>query len=1361
MLHYNNLENLKLYKSNRLFLPLDESSKKKNMNTLIYLNTSSLDSSINIINSKMFFNKMYFRSYFVDYIYRFKLFNKQVVKKLDTKDYYLRAVKETKFITKTYKFAKNYKQKNLFTDLSVYNELFKDKIGFRKGNIVIKEYLKMLSEINNKFEYNKKVMIFDLQDWKFDTKDTKNYKYSSATEPIQMIYAAMYRFPDEFKKLNFDILLVNKNFFIKLVPSKCDGKSFQKLRTQMNKMRVKNTFNILEPEPEKENTETEPSNDKKEKTESMKSIMADELERDMLKKININDKTDEILDIKKFSFTGDVDLEETEPEVKIESKIKKEVEKISTEITPDEDLDDEDLERLKTELKEKLNEDEEFLKELELIKSEKVANISANNIKRNKLLEEKQAKIKINGKGKTIDDILEEIQEKTIMPKEIKVDTMNENIKKMKLINFENQYNEKLLEKDTIAIINFFKSLSVPVYILDIKKEDTSDQFNKKFTYTVKMESCDRERHTVKFDIPKFVEDKFLYLNGNKKNIIHQLILKPISKTGPNTVQICTGYNKAFLSRSGTKVSPKIERMKKALVQFESRNLKTKVGNNLKSNLKYKTTMEYDEIGANYMNVILNNEIFLYFNQAQIRTYLTKNNIKYTKNNTDTIPIGYIIKNGKKEALELDTNKDEILKYKKSICDFITDEISKKVPDFKNQMNKLTVGKKFICTKVKIMRKDVPLLLLLSYLEGLTAIMQKAEINFTFSDTRPILKDDKNDKDIIEFKDGYLIFDRYPMRNSLLMNSLSLIPTKEYDFADFDEKETYLEIFENLLGMRMIANAFNNFYDLLIDPISKEVLQDLNLPTDFSGVMLYANALLEDNVYTKENDMSLYRLRSNEMVNSYLYKALADSYAKYRATANNKNPVKMSIPQNEVVKNILMSPNVEDYSTLNPILEAEKTRAVTCKGPNGMNQERAYTIDKRAYDKSMKGILAMSSPPTGNVGVVRQLSLDAEVLSPRGYMKTNSSDDELNSVNLFSPAELLTPMCATKDDAPRVAMTSIQSKHIIPCKKYDKLLMGDGTEKALSKIISDDFAFKAKEDGTIKELHEDLDFFVVEYKNGETDIIETGNKISKNGGGGFYINNKLKTNFKEGEKFKKDDVLAYNDKFFNQNDKSEATLQVGTLAKVAIMSGYFNYEDSGIITHKLCDEMATNVIMKKDISLGKNSNIEYIVSKGQEVEVGDPLLVFDESYDDEGLNKMLAGMGSVGDEIQNLGKVPVRSKYSGTVEDIKIYSTVDINELSPSLQKLVKQLNEPLVKAEKIIKKYKEAKDLVLTISPTNKKIETPDGKIKGVEVNDGVLIEIYINYTDKMGVGDLDKVSLYSNIQRTIFLIAGNSLEL
>ena len=57
---------------------------------------------------------------------------------------------------------------------------------------------------------------------------------------------------------------------------------------------------------------------------------------------------------------------------------------------------------------------------------------------------------------------------------------------------------------------------------------------------------------TLKFDVPIIFDDHYMMLKGNKKVIEHTVILKPLVKTGKDTVQIVSNYQKMFIMRKGS-----------------------------------------------------------------------------------------------------------------------------------------------------------------------------------------------------------------------------------------------------------------------------------------------------------------------------------------------------------------------------------------------------------------------------------------------------------------------------------------------------------------------------------------------------------------------------------------------------------------------------------------------------------------------------------------------------------------------------------------------------------------------------------------------------------------------------------------
>ena len=79
-----------------------------------------------------------------------------------------------------------------------------------------------------------------------------------------------------------------------------------------------------------------------------------------------------------------------------------------------------------------------------------------------------------------------------------------------------------------------------------------------------------------------------------------------------------------------------------------------------------------------------------------------------------------------------------------------------------------------------------------------------------------------------------------------------------------------------------------------------------------------------------------------------------------------------------------------------------------------MNADRAYSLDKRTYDESMVGKLALSTGFSTNVGINRQTTIDMDIQGKRGYIK-NTSNDEKSVTKRLSMTEAVTPFGSTRD----------------------------------------------------------------------------------------------------------------------------------------------------------------------------------------------------------------------------------------------------------------------------------------------------------------------------------------------------------
>jgi hypothetical protein len=225
---------------------------------------------------------------------------------------------------------------------------------------------------------------------------------------------------------------------------------------------------------------------------------------------------------------------------------------------------------------------------------------------------------------------------------------------------------------------------------------------------------------------------------------------------------------------------------------------------------------------------------------------------------------------------------------------------------------------------------------------------------------------------------------------------------------------------------------------------------------------------------------------------------------------------------------------------------------------------------------------------------------------------------------------------------------------------------------------------------------------------------------------------------KKGYKFKDGEVLAKNSSFFM--DDEDASLSLGRLTKIAMCSSDATYEDSAFISDGFADAMTSDITMQKSITLGVNTNVLQMVKKGQEIKSGEPLLTFEHSFEDAATAKLFDNIHS--DDLtvfQDLSKNVVKSKYTGVIEDIVIYYNKPIEEMTPSLQKILKGYIKEVEKKEKVVKDSS-------VIMKNTRMIEGT--KIKGQDV-DGILIEIYVTYKDVLSVGD--KVSFETALKTIV----------
>lgn len=834
---------------------------------------------------------------------------------------------------------------NLIFDLISANKIFKDSTGMIpkiKKPVMYWDFISRYLADLPLDKYPIQTMVINVDDFINILVGDLTGKTDNV-DPIAYLYYLLKRDIEEFFKLgNLDIILTSSNgSSLRINPNECKTLLNSNKNTNLAAIFRRELFKLMNKVDPEENGDI--SNAERIMTTSNRDMKAKAISDNLISKYT-------------FGATGDENIPE-EVKTKIEKEVEKAVDKLSqTNSEVSEEL-----------VSQELDKNEEFIKEIVKSTIKEPVNRSNASNRRDELLREKQLEIEI--KGKTLEEILSVKSEKIEIPVNDvseKAETINKNMTDVRFPNINKTYVDELMQKDLVSMFTDMNNKSLKVFVRSITTEDTSDISNYKETYTVELEDELRVRHRLVFDVPKVIDGKFLYLGGNRKYINNQQLLLPIVKVEPDTVQLVSNYNKIFIRRYGDKVSSINEKLKKALSE-DIKGVRVQRGKYDTENKAYVTTIDYDDLSKLFKEVSINGTKII-FDQKVIRDQMRVLAIKdfESKLDKEILPLGH--KGSTYYCIDLTTDEVVVINTDgktmttgKTLIDFMLSLSS----DLESTVGSQNSGKKYMYSRATIMTKQVPIALLLSYFEGIDGFLKKANIKHYFSDTRPRVSSDEG---VIQFEDGYLVYTQKPTATGLLMNGFVDIPTKNYKYEDFNDKFMYQALFETMFGRRNIANAFDNFLDNFIDPMTLDVLQRLSLPTDLTGMILYANELLADNQFTHESMVS--RIRCTEVISAIVYKNVAKAYEKYKETSTYSNPIKIGMKRDAIMKEVMMQQIVEDYSELNPVAEQQKMRGCLRKGPSGCNLAQAYTEEQRSYHPAMTGVFTLSSSPDGNVGEI-------------------------------------------------------------------------------------------------------------------------------------------------------------------------------------------------------------------------------------------------------------------------------------------------------------------------------------------------------------------------------------------------------
>ena len=910
------------------------------------------------------------------------------------------------------------------------------------------------------------------------------------------------------------------------------------------------------------------------------------------------------------------------------------------------------------------------------------------------------------------------------------------------------EYEETMLDQDIVATFMTLQKLPEGFTVTGVEVEDISTPLSlvHNWKVSIKNKRTGTQSHFNIF-VPKMENGRFLY-NGTRYNISKQDFPIPVMKINGKTVILTSNYNKITVTRYDTKSLADLGMVLKTVASkntADGKNPYVRYGSSMNTNQKYISTIEYDDYARkwySYENKQAGCRIL--FNRDQCLRefgFVNVNANEFCCGMLNQVPI----------VLNTDTGLD---RHGKTLTDII-------VSTFPEELLKLYARTKptklSMYSQIKIMGIQLPLGVAICGWEGISSLLKRCEADYKYVSA----KDDTTGYFRIPFKDQILAI-RNTIQNQLLFNGFYRINTKQYTVADFDrtvndENSPLIDIFNQLFFKQYSQKTtFITYYHFFVDAITEDVCRHYHLPTNICDMLIYSSNMLADNNFTSEHNATLYRIRSSEVIPAIIHYTLAVAISKYNNTPGSKTKDhKFTYNPNEVINTLRKLESVGTSSALNPMIELHETETVSKKGFGGLNADRAYSEAKRSFEENMIGKIAISTPNSANVGINRQMTIDPKLESLRGYTSSKGLESNFNDLQLASFSEMLTPGTVARDDAIRTAIATSQTGHILPTDEAEPVLVSNGVDEIVPSYLSDQFSVMAQEDGSVLEISEG--YMIVQYASKKKQAIPVNDRYSFNPASGFYVDNKLVPNFQPGDKFKKNDILAYHEKFFSKDSSGMVRMNVGPLAKVAFAGTYATYEDAGLITEKMSKRLGTHVTMCQASKLNATDDIDHMVKVGDEIEIGDPLIVF--GLGDTGDKSVDAFLKSFQnpDALLDTAKRVIYSKHAGVVKEIRMYTIKSMEKLSPSLFELMDAHFKDNIRKRKILDKYDKSNNVykldTLYSLPT---APLSGPTIKGIHCD--VLIEIYIEHDDEVSIGD--KCVVYAASKQVISEVVPEGME-
>lgn len=575
----------------------------------------------------------------------------------------------------------------------------------------------------------------------------------------------------------------------------------------------------------------------------------------------------------------------------------------------------------------------------------------------------------------------------------------------------EKKYLREQYRKDIVRCVYSLQNLNNVILSYDV--DNKIDIMGGTEEHIVEIMNIAGKKVKLAFEIPYIDETGTFMLYGQPYLLRKQRVDLNIKKISPTTVMLNSYYGKLYLEKArgnsnkiGVWFRRQLEKKfdkRKTEYDPEISNLTLMGSNTPEVNLPVLYAQIGEEIKSfSYKGV---HYYFNYSNRLDItEEYTEEEIIKIESNNL-------VLIGSKGKTLYFMDFTNTIFKYNGNLVE---------TGGIYDVLNISTSSIPIEFVEIKLLKKMVPIVILLGYYLGLDNLINLLKVKVARYDTgkRVTLTDQQY---TIRFKDTKLVIDKDNGIGDLILGGLLKQDEilKDTLYNDLNVTKNYVKFLHRFFKMESsvrYTTEIKFLESMYIDPMTENILKAYKEPTNFVGLLVRAVELLKDNNYKHPNSLTNMTLKGYERIAGFIYKELIYALKDYENKSAFSN-ARLTIDKFAILNKINQDNTKVPIDDLNPIATIKQKEDVSYLGDGGRNKLTMVKKTRELHESEI-GVISEATKDSANVGITAYLSSTPNINNISGIIDDNK-DQALGWQNILSTTGMLSPF-GTTDESKRL-----------------------------------------------------------------------------------------------------------------------------------------------------------------------------------------------------------------------------------------------------------------------------------------------------------------------------------------------------